>query len=93
MISGLELSIDQVKEEIRERLSGIRPSLRGLTVSIVDDEIYVAGVAETFYSPQRSIESCKCHSYGKRVIDKIDVGNRKNHDAEKYIPKRPDHDK
>lgn len=73
MMSGLELSIDQVKEEIRERLQGIRPSLRGLSISIVEDEIHVTGIAESFYSRQTSIESCKRHGHGRRFVDRIEV--------------------
>ncbi len=41
MISFPELSVEQIQEQIRERLADIRPCLRGLKVTILENEILV----------------------------------------------------
>jgi hypothetical protein len=41
MTSFPELTVEQIQEQIRERLADIRPCLRGLKVTIVENEILV----------------------------------------------------
>jgi hypothetical protein len=64
---------ERISEEIRERLSAISPSLRGLCVFILDERIHVTGFVNSFYVRQQVIEYCKAQSKGMTLVDQVVV--------------------